>query len=105
MPLHNVEYSVSLTVPALLNNTRSLAEVAFVLDACTDSTEELLWSALVGAPANARQHFIRAIVFRSAQALYEVASDNFALRSMVPMRYYSCVQADTLVALPGWDLL
>ena len=47
VPIHNTAWALELSINALLDNTHSRAEVAFVLDACSDDSEAVLWRLLL----------------------------------------------------------
>ena len=125
MPVHNTAWALELSINTLLDNTHSRAEIAFVLDACSDDSEAVLWRLLLrraqrrhaevsaylndAAPTSYLYRgdggFQRALVYRATRNTFEVAADNHVFRRLNPTFGYVSVQADTYLATPGWDLM
>lgn len=125
VPIHNTAWALELSINTLFDNTHSRAEIAFVLDSCSDDSEVVLWRLLLRRAQ--RRHaevsayindaapttylyvgdggFQRALVYRATHNTFEVAADNHVFRRLNPTFAYVSVQADTYLATPGWDLM
>ena len=99
--VYNAEQSLMASLPALFTTTTGPWEIIFILDACYDSSMDVILK-------NVRVWLetstcLRVRIILQPTAVWEVSSDNIGMRVSSPSMAYILVQPDNILLEKGWN--
>ncbi|EKX34405.1 hypothetical protein GUITHDRAFT_119407 [Guillardia theta CCMP2712] len=94
---HNAQSHVLETLPTVLNMSCGSTELLLVLDACTDSTQEMILGLINSSSFQETTIFTRVLLVVQPTPVWETSSENIGYRLSRATKAIISVQADMLV--------
>jgi len=100
IPVYNQEHIIKEVVERIFKNTVGTYEIIFLLDACTDSSENKIIQSISNLPEN----LLKIRIYSFEEPVFETSCDNFGFKNSLG-KYIIEIQADIYIFTYGYNRL